>query len=461
MSSTVTASTLASIDPATGEVVGEVEVTPVGEVQDIVHRARRVQPAWAELGVDGRIELLAPAASLLRERADELGRLITLEMGKPLAEGVAEVRRCGGSAFLAELEEMKEALAPEVREDGRVRSVIYRDPYGVCAAITPWNFPVAMPHWMVLPALVAGNTVVLKPSEETPLCGQGYADAVVAGLPDGVLQVVHGADDQGKALVAADVDLIAFTGSREVGKKILAAASGSLKRVILELGGKDPMIVLEDADLAAAADFAAMNSFRNSGQVCVSTERIFVPESVADEFETLLCERAAAYTVGSGLEPATTIGPMVNDQQRDHVIGQVQAAVAAGARVLAGSTEPRGPFVEPTVLGGVTDDMVIATEETFGPIACVTRVADADEAVAKANDTPFGLGAVVFGGDAAAEKVGRRLTAGMIGVNQGCNGASGAPWVGARESGYSFHKSKEGHRNFTQTRVVSRPAPTG
>lgn len=456
MVATATIATLASIDPATGDVVGEVEVTPVGDVPEIVGRARLAQPAWADLGVDGRIALLAPAAALLAARGDELGRLITLEMGKPLAEGVAEVRGCAGS-FFSELEEMKEALAPEVRDDRRVRSVIYRDPYGVCAAITPWNFPVAMPHWMVLPALVAGNTVVLKPSEETPLCAQGYADALAEGLPEGVLQVVHGADDQGKALVAADVDLIAFTGSREVGKKILASASGALKRVILELGGKDPMIVLEDADLEAAAEFAAMNSFRNAGQVCVSTERIFVPESVADEFETLLARKAATYVVGSGLDPETKIGPMVNHTQRDHVAEQVQAAVASGARVVAGNPEPQGPYLVPTVLVGVTDDMAIAREETFGPIACVTRVAGADEAVEKANDTPFGLGAVVFGGEAAAEQVGRRLTAGMIGVNQGCHGASGVPWVGARESGYSFHKSKEGHRNFTQARVISRP----
>ena len=448
--------TLASFNPATGDVVGEVPVTPVEEIDGILDRARRAQPEWQALGVGGRIERLAPAAARLTERAEEIGRLVTLEMGKPLAQGVSEVRGCGAS-FLREMEEMAEALHPEVLDDGRVRSVIYRDPYGVCAAITPWNFPVAMPHWMVLPALVAGNTVVLKPSEETPLCGQAYADALLEGLPEGVLQVVHGADEQGKALVAGDVDLIAFTGSREVGKKIMEAASGSLKRVILELGGKDPMIVLEGADLEKAADFAAWNSFRNSGQVCVSTERIFIPESLAAEFADLLARRAREMKTGDGLDGDTEVGPMVNSTQRDHVIRQVEEAVAGGARVVAGSGEARGPYIEPTVLTGVTDEMAIATEETFGPVACITPVESADEAVRRANDTPFGLGAVVFGEPEAAEDVARRLTAGMIGVNQGCHGASGSPWVGARESGYGFHKSKEGHRNFTQTRVVSRP----
>ena len=457
MSVVAPAQILSSLDPATGEVVGEVEVTPVDEIPAIVARAKAAQEGWGRLDIQERIEHLTPAAEALSARTEELGELVTREMGKPLRDGIAEVRRCSGG-LAAELEEMKEALAPEALNDGRIRSIVYRDPYGVCAAITPWNFPLAMPHWMVLPALVAGNAVVLKPSEETPLSGQAYADALNETLPKDVLQVVHGADDQGRALVAADVDLIAFTGSREVGKEIHKAASGSLKRVILELGGKDPMIVLEDADLDAAAEFAAWNSFRNAGQVCVSTERIFVPDSVAAEFESLLAARASALQVGNGLDDATGVGPMVNVRQRDHVIEQVREAVDGGARVLAGSTEPQGPYVEPTVLTGVSDEMSIARDETFGPVACVTRVASVDEAVARANDTPFGLGAVVFGRDEAAEAVARRLTAGMIGVNQGCFGASGVPWVGARESGYSFHKSKEGHRNFTQPRVVSRPA---
>ena len=189
-------------------------------------------------------------------------------------------------------EEPSPALAPETVEDGRVRSTVYHDPLGVVAAITPWNFPMSMPAWLAVPALAAGNTVVLKPSEETPLSGQAYAEALNQFLPPDVLSVVHGADDQGKALVRSDVDMIAFTGSREVGKHIMGAASDGLKRVILELGGKDPMIVLSDADLQAAAAFAVRNSFRNAGQVCVSTERIYVEAPVADAFEALVCRLA-------------------------------------------------------------------------------------------------------------------------------------------------------------------------
>jgi len=447
--------TLRSFDPATGELVGEVPVTPAGEIQAAVDRARAAQPAWAALGLDGRAEILARAAAVLGERADAHAELITREMGKPLKESRIEAKSLG-SGLAREVEEMVEALRPDVVEEGGLRSTIHHDPLGVVGAITPWNFPMSMPHWMVLPSLAAGNTVVLKPSEETPLCGQAYADALGEVLPEGVLSVVHGADAQGKALVASDVDMIAFTGSREVGKHIMREASGTLKRVVLELGGKDPMIVLDDADIRKAAKFAAFNSFRNCGQVCVSTERIFVIDSVADDFEAALTELANAMKVGSGLDDAD-VGPMVNARQRDHVLAQIDAAVASGARVLTGGEGHHDNFVTPTVLADVTEEMEIGTVETFGPVACVTRVSSVDEAVERANDTRFGLGAVVFGENPErTESVARRLTAGMIGVNRAAGGLPGTPWVGARESGFGFHKSRDGHRQFTQTRVLTR-----
>jgi acyl-CoA reductase-like NAD-dependent aldehyde dehydrogenase len=315
----------------------------------------------------------------------------------------------------------------------------------------------SMPAWMVLPALAAGNTVILKPSEETPLSGQAYAGVLNERLPPDVLIVVQGADEQGKRLVESDVDLIAFTGSRETGKHILRAASGELKRVILELGGKDPMIVLERADLENAARFAAHNSFRNAGQVCVSTERIFIPEVIADRFETLLVEATASMKQGDGLDEGVKVGPMVNARQRDHVLTQLEAAVSKGAEVLAGRSGHHDNFVTPTVLTGVTEGMSIATEETFGPVACVTRVESEDEAIRKSNATHFGLGAVVFGeDDKRTARVARQLTAGMIGINKAAGGAMGTPWVDALQSGFGFHKSKDGHRQFTQTRVVTK-----
>jgi succinate-semialdehyde dehydrogenase/glutarate-semialdehyde dehydrogenase len=311
----------------------------------------------------------------------------------------------------------------------------------------------------VFPALAAGNVVVLKPSEETPLIAQAYADLVRGLVPDGVLQVVHGADDQGKALVEADVDLIAFTGSRAVGKHIMAAAAGGLKRIILELGGKDPLLVLGSADVDKAAAFAARNSFRNAGQVCVSTERIYVHESIAEVFVKEMLAETETLTVGNGLDEKTRIGPMINARQRDHVLRQITEAVKQGAKIARGGAEANGLFVQPTVLLDVTHEMNVARDETFGPVACVTRVASDDEAVALANDTEFGLGASVFGTDPArAEAVARKLTAGMVAINQAVGAAApGTPWVGAQQSGYGYHSSRDGHRQFAQTRVLTTP----
>ena len=306
---------LQSKNPATGQLLGEVPVTATGDIPSAVDRARAAQGAWNDLGLEGRAEVMNRAADIFRDRKQEHAELITKEMGKALKEALIEASGLG-SGLERELDEIVEALQPDIVEDRSIRSTVYHDPLGVVGAITPWNFPMSMPSWMLVPALAAGNTVVFKPSEETPLCGQAYADVLNEVLPPDVLVVVHGADDQGKAIVRSDVDMIAFTGSREVGKHILREASATLKRVVLELGGKDPMIVLEDADMEAAAKFAAHNSFRNAGQVCVSTERILVLDSVADDFERALADLTAAMTVGDGLE-GSDVGPMVNSNSSE------------------------------------------------------------------------------------------------------------------------------------------------
>ncbi|MEE2787552.1 MAG: aldehyde dehydrogenase family protein [Myxococcota bacterium] len=451
---------LTSFNPANGEPVGQVPMATTDDVRRAVGKARKAQAHWASLGLEARRDLLLGAAARMGGAADELGAMITREMGKPIREAIGEVKSCGAT-LAAELDEMVHALQPELIEDRFTRSTLLYDPLGVCAVITPWNFPFSMPHWMVLPALMAGNTVVLKPSEETPIAGQAYADILGHELPAGVLNVVHGADLVGRTLVSEAVDLIAFTGSRQVGKSILGAATPDLKRVILELGGKDPMVVLSDADVAKAARFAARNSFRNAGQICVSTERIYVPESVADPFVHALAQEAERMVLGDGLAPDTRIGPMVNARQRDHVMGQVREAIAQGATLVrGGDASSTGCFLSPVVLDGVTHEMRIAREETFGPVACIIRVADRDEAVRLANDTPYGLGATVFGRDVEqARQTAHQLSAGMVGINRGVGGAFGTPWVGARQSGYGYHKSIAGHRQFTQVRVISEVQP--
>ncbi len=447
---------LVSIDPATGEAVGSVPTTPLEAIPRLVHQAREAQRGWGALSHAERAEVLRPAAERLKAEARRLGELASREMGKPLPEAIGEANYCA-DGMGAELDEIVAALSDVVREDARIRSILRHAPLGVCAAITPWNFPLLMPHQSVLPALVAGNTVLLKPSEETTLVACEYAKILNEFLPTGVLTPVSGDGAQGRALVVADVDLIVFTGSRETGKRILADAGPGLKRVILELGGKDPLVVLDDADLDAAAAFAVRNSFRNAGQVCVSTERIYVDAAIHEDFLRKMVERTNALKQGNPRDAGVQVGPMVSARQKAKVVAQIDAAVAAGATLVAGGEPREGNFVAPTILADVTHAMDVMREETFGPVACVQAFRSIDEALRLANDTPFGLGAAVFGRDLSrAEDVAARIHAGMVGINQGCGGADGCPWVGAKESGYGFHSGPEGHRQFAQVRVLSR-----
>jgi succinate-semialdehyde dehydrogenase/glutarate-semialdehyde dehydrogenase len=455
MTVSTTAKTLESINPATGEVVGSVPVTPVDAIPGVVAKARAAQPAWNALGLEGRLELMRPIAAQLAEEASRIGKLITAEMGKSTLEAQGEASY-GASQFMSELESAFEAFQPEEIVDEHTRSILYRDPLGVSAAITPWNFPMLMPQQCILPSLMAGNCVVFKPSEETPLVGQAYADILNEFLPEHVLQVVHGADDQGKALVESDINLVVFTGSREVGSKILTACGPDLKRVVLELGGKDALIVLADADIDAAASYAVQNSFRNSGQVCVSTERIYVEDSIADEFENLVIEKTKEWKQGDPTDESVKIGPMVSSTQRDLVLAQLDQALKDGAELRCGGGTTDN-YIEPTVLTGCNHDMRIMHDETFGPICCIQRVSNDSEAISLANETPYGLGGAVYGETEHAIDVARQLTPGMVGINKACGGANGTPWVGACQSGYGYHSGRDGHRQFTQVRMVSIP----
>ncbi|MBL4591795.1 MAG: aldehyde dehydrogenase [Phycisphaerales bacterium] len=455
MSTTATSkAVLESFNLSTGESVGSVPITPVNQVDAVIAQARAAAPAWAALSAQERADMLKPAGKMLIDKADELGRILSLEQGKPLAEGIGEVESCG-QRMDGETDEVAKAVQPDILTDEGVESKIYYDPFGVCATITPWNFPILMPHWTIVPALVAGNTVILKPSEQTPLIADEYVKVLNEFLPEGVLQIIHGEDDQGKALVAGDVDLIAFTGSKSAGQHIMAAAAPGLKRLILELGSKDPCIVLDGADLDKAAAFAARNSFRNCGQVCVSTERIYVQDSIKDAFVNKLIEETKKFTIGDCCDESANIGPMVMSEQKAHVLAQVEDAKAKGANVVYGGQPHEGNFVEPTILDNLNHDMDIMTIETFGPIACIQTVKDGNEAVTLANDTEYGLGAVIFGEDNEASRLARQLTAGMVGVNRSLGGATGSPWVGARKSGIGYHSGPLGHRQFCQLRVVS------
>jgi succinate-semialdehyde dehydrogenase/glutarate-semialdehyde dehydrogenase len=439
---------LETFNPSTGELLAELSVTPSKEIQAMVTRAKKAQITWARKSVRERANLVLKAYEKIENRAQKMADLIHQEMGKIPAEARGEV-----DSYVTSIsriaDEVVEALKPEETTDGVTRTISYWDPLGVCACITPWNFPMGMPQTLMMPSLIAGNTALFKPSEEVPLVGIEYAKILNKTLPSDVLQVVVGTGEQGRELVESDVQLITFTGSQATGKHILEHAGKGLKRVLLELGGKDSLIILEGADLDAAAKFAASNSFRNTGQVCVSTEKIFVMEGQMREFVNNLKK----YT------DEIQVGPMIHSRQKDHVLQQIDEAVSEGAKIIYGNPQKtEGNHIQPVILVDVTPEMNIMVDETFGPVVCITAVKNENEAVEQSNLGSYALGGVVFSTNLDhARSVARRLNAGMVGINRRVGGASGSPWVGAKGSGYGYHGSSGGHRQFTQLRIVSEP----
>lgn len=459
MSTTVYPKTsIADLDPATGDLIAEIPCATAEEVAAAVARASAAQPAWASLGVEARAERLARFGERLAAEAEPLGALVTQEMGKTLRSAVGEVKGYAAGVE-AEAKEVVEALAPITYGEGAKNVSTVHEPMGVVAAVTPWNFPVGMPLSIITPALVAGNSVVFKPSEHTPLTGARLAELLQAELPEGVLELVQGDGTTGAALVDADVQMVGFVGSRATGQRIMNAAAGSLKRLVLELGGKDPLVVFEDADLGAAARCAVEHSLRNTGQVCCSIERVYVAEAIAEQFEAEVVELASKWAHGDGREGDVKMGPLVSEAQRAKVAAQVCTAVEEGATLRIGGVQPEGAgwFYPATVLTGVEQAHRITHEETFGPVVAVTRFdGSEEEGIRLANDTVYGLGANVWTSDMdRANRVAARLRAGQVGVNRYLGGASGSPWVGARQSGFGHLGGPDGHRQFTVPKTIS------
>jgi len=441
---------LNSYDPSNGELIGSVVTTPRKDIEKIVDRARSAATAWSHNSATERANTVIRAFAGIESNMFKLGELISREMGKDIRRANSEASWVNyGASTIAPA--AKEAL--QSRRISAETRIEYK-PLGVAAVISPWNYPLAMANNLIVPALVAGNTVVLKPSEETPLVAREYVDIINRELPEGVLQIVFGDADQGKALVESDVNLIAFTGSMAAGRDIMRRAADGLKRLVMELGGNDPMVVLHDADIRSAAQFAVASSFENAGQMCTATERIYVDERIAEEFESRVAEIARAYTIGPWNKPGVNIGPIVNARQHAKVLTHIRDAEEKGARILLGGSDQTEPYIRPTVIAGMTADMLIEREETFGPVVAMSRFTHVEEAIGRANASDYGLGAVVFGKD-EAECVADRIEAGMVGINQGVGGMGDAPWVGAKQSGIGFHGSPEGHRLFAQTRVVN------
>jgi len=438
---------IASVNPATRELLREFECVGDGEVQAAVERARAAQLAWADLGLRRRIAVLREFQAKLYAKKSEIAAAITREVGKPLVEAlvtevlvVLDITR-----FL--IDNAWGLLRDEPVPHGNLATKLksgwlVREPHGVIGIISPWNYPFSIPATETLAALVAGNAVVLKPSELTPLVALELASLLhAAGVPEDVFQVVVGEGPAGAALLRSPIDKLVFTGSVATGKRIAAAAAERLLPVVLELGGKDPMLVLDDADVDVASSAAVWGAFVNAGQACLSVERCYVHRSLYDSFAKACAEKTKQLRVGNGMDSDTDVGPMIQGRQVRIVESHVEDAKACGARVLAGGSRlpELGPnFYAPTVLVGVTQDMRIMREETFGPVLPVMACADDDEAVRLANDSDYGLAASVWTRDRKrGERLARRIHAGTVMVNDviSCFGISEAPHGGVKASG--------------------------
>jgi acyl-CoA reductase-like NAD-dependent aldehyde dehydrogenase len=461
-------SSVHSTDPATGETFARFDTTPAGELGNILHRAREAQVPWAATPLPSRCNLLRKLRDVLYARRDELATLVTRETGKPITEALfADV--------LISLETAKYYAreAPHILADEPVphqnfaakakSGHLTHQPFGVIAVIAPWNYPLAIPLGQIIPAVVAGNAVVLKPSELAPACGQLIADCFVeAGSPPQLVQVVHGGPDVGAALVEAKPDKVVFTGSTAAGRHVAASCARHLIPSVLELGGKDSLLVLADAGLEAASSAAVWGAFTNCGQACLSIERIFVEQSAAEQFTERCIAKTRLLRLGPGSDPDNEIGPMIRPQAVDRIETQLQAAVAAGARILTGGRRRAdlGPcYFEPTILTGVSQDMPILREPIFGPIVAIRAVADADEAIALTNDCAYGLSASIWTGDRArARQIAQRIRPGVgaVMVNDLASyfGMPEAPHGGGGLSGWGRTHSRVGLLEMVQVRYI-------
>jgi len=443
----IAARRVSSVNPATGEVLRELECAGDAEVQAAVARARTAQPAWAEAGLRQRITVLREFQRRLHERKSEIARAITQEAGKPVAEALTTEVLVVLDAARFLIDNAYHLLRDEEVPHGNLatklkRGRLVREPYGVVGIISPWNYPFSIPATETLAALVAGNAVVLKPSEQTSLIALELRTLLLgAGVPGDVFQVIVGDGATGAALIHSRIDKLIFTGSVATGKRIAAAAAERLLPVVLELGGKDPMLVLDDADIGVASSAAVWGAFVNAGQACLSVERCYVDRSLYEAFLKACVEKTKKLRVGRGLDRDTDVGPMIHERQLQIVESHVEDAVRRGARVLAGGSrvpELGANFYKPTVLADVTHDMRIMREETFGPVLPVMAFDTDEEAVRLANDSEFGLSASIFTGDnARGERLARQIQVGSVMVNDviSCFGISEAPHGGVKSSG--------------------------
>jgi succinate-semialdehyde dehydrogenase/glutarate-semialdehyde dehydrogenase len=452
-------------NPATGEVVGSMPDAAQDDVQAAIDAAAAALDGWKALPAIERARVLRKSADVVRERKDEIAAVMTAEQGKPLAEAAGEVDYAASFLewFGGEAERVYGEIPPAMHPANRV--LVLRQPVGVVAAITPWNFPAAMMTRKLGPAMAAGCTSVVKPASATPITAALVLRAIEdAGCPPGVVNLVT---SRSSGMVAETifsdprVRKVSFTGSTEVGKDLIRLSAGQVKRLSLELGGHAPYLIFDDADLDEAVDGLIASKFRNAGQTCVCANRTYVQNGVYDEIVARVAEKVTRMVVGPGDQPGVVIGPLINEAGVDKAEEHVQDAVAKGARVVAGGERltggefARGSFFEPTVLEGVTPDMLICTEETFGPVAGISRFETEEEAIRLANDSVYGLCAYFHTRDyARLLRVAEKLEYGIVGANAGIISAANVPFGGVKESGYGREGGSVGIDEYLDVKYV-------
>ena len=449
-------------DPATGHHLADVANLDAEHAQAAIAAADKAWPAWRAKPAKERAGILMKWFALLHQHADDLARIMTAEQGKPLAEAKGEVTY--GASFVEWFaEEAKRVYGETIpTTDPTKRYLVLKQPIGVCAAITPWNFPIAMITRKVAPALAAGCPVVIKPAEQTPLSALACAElALRAGMPPGVLNVLS-ADAQrsiaiGHVLCESDVVRhLSFTGSTEVGRILAAQCAPTIKKISLELGGNAPFIVFDDADIDSAVEGAMVSKYRNAGQTCVCANRLYVQEGVYDAFVSKLAAKAGSIKVGNGFETGVNQGPMIDAQAMAKVQAHVADAVAQGARVVTGGQPIGDRFYTPTVLADVTSQMLCAREETFGPVAPVFRFKTEAEAIALANATEFGLASYFYSRDIGRIfRVAEALEYGMVGINTGLISTAEVPFGGVKQSGLGREGSRHGIEDYVEMKYLA------
>jgi succinate-semialdehyde dehydrogenase/glutarate-semialdehyde dehydrogenase len=448
-------------NPATGETIAEVPRMGAAETRRAIARAEEALPKWRSLLAKDRARILRRWADLMLENEERLARLLTMEQGKPLAESRTEIAYAASfyEWFGEEGKRVYGDTIPTYAVDRRI--VVTKDPVGVTAGITPWNFPAAMPTRKSAPALAAGCTMVLKPAEQTPLSALAIARlGLEAGLPEGVFQIVTGAAEDapligGEMTSNPVVRKLGFTGSTEIGKLLMAQCAKQVKKVSLELGGNAPFIVFDDANLDEAVAGALICKFRNSGQTCISANRILVQEGIHDEFVSRLVDEASKLKVGNGLEPETKVGPLIEQSAIDKVQRHIGDAIERGGELLLGGEGVGGLFWQPTVLTNVPADAAMSREETFGPVAGVARFTTEEQAVREANNTPYGLASYYYTRDMARIwRLSEALEYGIHGINTGLISSEVVPFGGVKESGIGREGSKYGIEEWLEIKYL-------